>query len=135
MSPKEFVWKTNLFIALPGLLTYGCLREQNERARAELPQRACIKSLYRPIVTTMTILGQVQDKHLVHKPIINTAALRRLGNLAQHLCPVRVVAGVYRGCCSTRHHTFKGGFDDPNQGRDATNRSFYPCLAARVHCY
>lgn len=96
MRVQEFIWKTGLFIVLPGLLTYGCLREQNEIRRAEVAHRACLISLYNPAVTELTIIGQVQDGHLVHKRITDTAALRQFRSLARYLRPVRVVVGGYR---------------------------------------
>jgi hypothetical protein len=96
MSRKEFVWKTGLVIVLPGLLTYGCLREQNDLMRVEVAQRACLKALYSPTMRALIIVGQVPDGHLVHKRITDTAALRQVRSRAQYLRPVRVTAGGYR---------------------------------------
>jgi hypothetical protein len=96
MSLKEFGWKTGLFLLLPGLLTYSCLREQEDLVRIEAAQRACLKALYSPTVTTLLLVGQVPDGHLVHKRITDTAALRQVRSLAQYLRPVRVTAGGYR---------------------------------------
>jgi hypothetical protein len=67
MSLKEVGWKTGLFILLPGLLTYGCLREQEDLVRVEAAQRTCLKALYSPTVTTLLLVGQMPDGHLVHK--------------------------------------------------------------------
>lgn len=96
MGHKEFVWKTGLFIVLPGLLTYGCLREQNDSMRVAAAQRACLKALYSPTMTALIIVGQVPDGHLVHKRITDTAALQQLRSLAQYLRPMRIAAGGYR---------------------------------------
>jgi hypothetical protein len=90
MSGKELTWKTGLFLVLPGLLVYGCLRERADLVRVELAQRAYFKSLHSPDVTALTLVGQVSNGHLVHKHITDTAALRQLRSLAPPSPPRRL---------------------------------------------
>jgi hypothetical protein len=89
MSGKELTWKTGLFLVLPGLLVYGCLRERADLVRVELAQRAYFKSLHSPDVTALTLVGQVSNGHLVHKHITDTAALQQWRRRAKYLRPVR----------------------------------------------
>jgi hypothetical protein len=101
MSIKEFALKTSLFILLPLLLIYGCLRIDEDTAADQKARRACIKSLRSPATSAITIVKWVSDTnssagYFVRKRIRDTAALQRLRVLASELRPVRIVPGAYR---------------------------------------
>jgi hypothetical protein len=102
MSAKEFLFKTCLFILLPGLLIYGCLRENEVNSIDRVAYQACIQSLHNPTVTEMIVVGQADDGRLVHKCTAEPTTLRKLRLLAKGLHAVRVQPGVYRP--SLRHY-------------------------------
>lgn len=102
MSPKEFIFKTCLFIILPGMLIYSCHRLNEEVAIDQAAHRACIESLRRPAVESITLIKWVSSPrqdgsgHFVRKCITDSVALYKLRVLAKGLRPVRVQPGVYR---------------------------------------
>lgn len=101
MGVKEFVLKTSLFIVLPLLLIYGCLREQESLAIDRKAHLGCIKSLRNPAIKMITIVNWVSDTttgagYFIRKRIVDTTAVRKLRILAGELRPVRIVPGVYR---------------------------------------
>lgn len=96
MSAKEFLLKTCLFIILPGLVIYGCLRENERLTREQVACRACLQALHSSTVKEMTVVGHADDGRLVYKPTADTTALRTLRILAKGLRPVRVQPGGYR---------------------------------------
>lgn len=96
MSIQEFLLKTCLIIVLPGVILYGCLRENEALVTEQKAHRTCLNSLHGSSVTMMTIVGQADDGHLVYQHIADAAALQQLRVLAKGLRPVRVQAGGYR---------------------------------------
>lgn len=100
MSVPEFVLKTCMFILLPGLIGYGCLRLHEENALTKAKERTCLSCLQDSTLTAMTLVGQADEGRLLFKQIDNPAVLRRFQVLAQGLRPrshpLRVQPGVYR---------------------------------------
>ncbi|WBA43022.1 hypothetical protein [Hymenobacter canadensis] len=96
MSIQEFLLKTCLIIVLPGVILYGCLRENEAFVIEQKAHRTCLNSLHGSSVTMMTIVGQADDGHLVYQHIVDASALQQLRVLAKGLRPVRVQAGGYR---------------------------------------
>jgi hypothetical protein len=101
MGIKEFALKTSLFILLPLLLVYGCLRENESIEADQKAHRACIKSLRSPATNAITIVDWVSDTnssagYFIRKQIRDTAVLQKIRVLAGELRPVRIVPGTYR---------------------------------------
>lgn len=96
MSAQEFLSKSCLFILLPALLIYGCLRHNEDLTIQRVAERACLRALISPAVTSIIVVGQANDGHLVYKSTADTTTLRKLRDLAKRLRPVRVKAGDYR---------------------------------------
>jgi hypothetical protein len=96
MGAKEFLLKTGLFIILPGLVLYSCLRENESIVLGQAAQRACLNSLASSTDTALIIVGQADDGRLVYQPVADTAAKRRLQELATQLRPIHIQPGGYR---------------------------------------
>ncbi|RPD45289.1 hypothetical protein DNI29_18050 [Hymenobacter sediminis] len=104
MSLYEFTLKTCLFLLLPGLIGYGCLRLQEESTLAKTHERTCLMCLQQATPTAMTLVGQADEGRLLYKQVLNPAVLRQFQVLVQGLSPhpLRVQAGGYRR--STRRY-------------------------------
>lgn len=104
MSLPEFALKTCLFLLLPGLIGYGCLRLRQEGALVNVKERTCLTCLQHATPTAMTLVGQADEGRLLHKQVLDPVVLRQFQVLVQSLSlhPLRVQAGGYRR--STRRY-------------------------------
>lgn len=111
MGAKEFLLKTGLFLVVPGVVLYSCLRENEAIDLSQAAQRSCLRSLTSSTATALTIVGQADDGRLLYQPIADVAARQKLRALATGLHPVRVQPGGYRPSLRRYHLLLLNGHD------------------------